>query len=273
MTRRTYFGLLATGAAPLAYAANDAADLTRFGIKADGKTDDTAAIQKAMDAAATMGETVRLPAGKYLVAGSLRIPPGVSLEGVHDAQQWAEPLTGTVILATAGRDKEDGPCAVRDEHFHHGAGPDGLLPRAEGHRHQALSVDVPSARQRQHRRERHAGQQLQRHPHRPGEQRPAPDPQRLRLRAAPRHLHRRCTDIGRIENVQFHGHWWWARRRAATRSTVKQLHVAELEAFIFGRTDWEYVTNTFVFPAKIGYRFIRTAGRRVQRPVLRHRRG
>jgi hypothetical protein len=31
-----------------------------------------------------------------------------------------------------------------------------------------------------------------------------------------------------------------------------------LEAFIFGRSDWEYVTNTFVFPAKIGYKFIKT---------------
>jgi hypothetical protein len=32
-----------------------------------------------------------------------------------------------------------------------------------------------------------------------------------------------------------------------------------LEAFVFGRTDWEYVTNTFVFPAKVGYKFIKTA--------------
>jgi hypothetical protein len=30
------------------------------------------------------------------------------------------------------------------------------------------------------------------------------------------------------------------------------------EAFIFGRTDWEYVNNTFVFPVKFGYRFIST---------------
>ena len=30
------------------------------------------------------------------------------------------------------------------------------------------------------------------------------------------------------------------------------------EAFVLGRSDWEYVTNTFVFPAAIGYRFIKT---------------
>ena len=49
--------------------------------KADGKTDDTAAIQKALDAAAKQGGVVRLPAGKYLVAGSLKIPEGVALVG------------------------------------------------------------------------------------------------------------------------------------------------------------------------------------------------
>jgi hypothetical protein len=30
------------------------------------------------------------------------------------------------------------------------------------------------------------------------------------------------------------------------------------EAFIFGRTDWEYVNNTFVYPVNIGYHFIAT---------------
>ena len=94
MTRRTYFGLLATGAAPLAYAANDAADVTRFGVKADGKTDDTAAIQKALDAAAKQGGVVRLPAGKYLVAGSLKIPAGVALgRRARGPAVYIEPLT------------------------------------------------------------------------------------------------------------------------------------------------------------------------------------
>ena len=30
------------------------------------------------------------------------------------------------------------------------------------------------------------------------------------------------------------------------------------EGFIFARTDWEYVTNTFIFPVNIGYHFIAT---------------
>ncbi|MBI4580979.1 MAG: hypothetical protein HY718_14830, partial [Planctomycetes bacterium] len=45
-----------------------------FGAKGDGKTDDTAAIQRTIDAAAEAGGgTVVLPAGRYLIAGSLRI--------------------------------------------------------------------------------------------------------------------------------------------------------------------------------------------------------
>jgi hypothetical protein len=87
----------------------EASDLSSVGIKADGTTDDTAAIRKALDEAAKTGATVVLPPARYLVAGSLTIPPGVSLEGIHDAPVGQGPLTGTVILTTGGRDKEDAP--------------------------------------------------------------------------------------------------------------------------------------------------------------------
>ena len=104
MTRRKYFGALSTTLAAAA-----ATDLSTFGIKADGRTDDTAAIQKALDEAAKTGATVVLPPARYLVTGHLTIPPGVSLEGIHDAPVGQGPLTGTVILTTGGRDKEDAP--------------------------------------------------------------------------------------------------------------------------------------------------------------------
>ena len=67
-----------------------------------------------------------------------------------------------------------------------------------------------------------------------------------------------CTDIGRIDNVQFHGHWWWAASVGGNSEVVNKYMIDHLEAFIFGRTDWEYVNNTFVFPVKIGYHFIAT---------------
>ena len=68
-------------------------------------------------------------------------------------------------------------------------------------------------------------------------------------------------DIGRIENVQFHSHFWAHPAFAGDWKRVFAYMQQNLEAFIFGRTDWEYVNNTFVFPAKVGYRFIESPGK------------
>ena len=78
-------------------------DAASFGAKADGTSDDTAAIQKALDVAGQQGGVVRLPARKYLVAGSLKIPEGVALVGCNQAPVYIEPLIGTVILAITSR--------------------------------------------------------------------------------------------------------------------------------------------------------------------------
>ena len=67
-----------------------------------------------------------------------------------------------------------------------------------------------------------------------------------------------CTDIGRVENVQFHCHWWSAPSVGGSWDPIYKYMYENLEAFVFARTDWEYVTNNFVFPAKIGWRFIQT---------------
>jgi polygalacturonase len=50
------------------------------GAKADGQTDDTAAIQRALDSAAKdRGSVVEMPKGLYWVNDHLVIPPGVCL--------------------------------------------------------------------------------------------------------------------------------------------------------------------------------------------------
>ena len=57
-----------------------------FGAKADGQTDDTAAFQKALDAAREAGGgVVNAPRGNYFFAGHLSVPAAVTLRGVWES--------------------------------------------------------------------------------------------------------------------------------------------------------------------------------------------
>ena len=84
-----------------------------YGAKADGKTDDTAAIQRTLDAAAKdRGGVVEMPKGLYRVEDHLVIPPGVCLSGEWQAPHHANTEHGTVILAVGHAGKEDGPALI-----------------------------------------------------------------------------------------------------------------------------------------------------------------
>ena len=67
-------------AAVTGFAAETSGDFSVLaaGAKADAVTDDTAAIQRSLDAAGKSGGRVQLPPGRYLVKGSLRMPPAIS---------------------------------------------------------------------------------------------------------------------------------------------------------------------------------------------------
>lgn len=55
-----------------------------MGTVADGATDNTAAFQKALDAAERAGGgIVEAPAGRYRINGSLVVPRGVTLQGTY----------------------------------------------------------------------------------------------------------------------------------------------------------------------------------------------
>jgi hypothetical protein len=234
-------------------------DVRGYGAKGDAVTDDTGAIQAALDAAGKAGGRVVIPAARFLVKGSLKIPPGVALEGVAVAPQWADPLKGSIVLATGGRDKEDAPALfelgssasvvgltvfypdqkVREIH------PYPWTFRLQGMDNTVENVTLINS----YNGIRTGPESNVRH----------------RIRSVYGCVLRRgilvdaCTDIGRIENVQFHCHWWSSASVGGEWAPVHEYMWKHCEAFIFGRTDWEYVTNTFVFPVNIGYRFIRTA--------------
>jgi len=81
------------------------ADVSKFGACGDGKTDDTAAIQRAIDAVKTPG-AVYLPEGTYLVTKTLRLRSGVVLRGAgadrtHIKINCTRP--GSVGIRIAGR--------------------------------------------------------------------------------------------------------------------------------------------------------------------------
>jgi hypothetical protein len=68
-----------------------------FGAQGRGRSDDTDALQQAVDAAAKCQDTVYLPVGVYRV-GTIRIPSGVGLRGDH-TWSYRKPAGTTLQLA------------------------------------------------------------------------------------------------------------------------------------------------------------------------------
>jgi hypothetical protein len=251
---------------------NDTFVITDYGAIADGKTDNTLAIQKAIDTAAIKGGRVYIPAGQWLVAGSLQVKPGVAIVGSNEGPLSPYQLTGSVILATGGRGDEQASPLFEMWNASVAKGFTVYYPE------QLVDNITP-----------YPWTFYQRNPpviHSTTERRPEDFNTTIEditlinsyngIRTGPeengRHIIRDvhgCVlrrgilvdwvgDIGRIENVQFHSHFWFHPSTHGNWDKVFAYMQHHLEAFIFGRSDWEFVTNTFVFPAKIGYKFIKT---------------
>jgi len=235
-------------------------DVLQFGAKGDGKTDDTAAFQKALDAMHSAdGGIVHVPAGRFLIAGSLNVPQGVVLQGVfHGPTSHANfrdgvaipPPTadGTMLLATGGRGKEDGTPLITQEANTTVAGLTIFYPDQNW---ETAPVEYPWTI-RMHGNNCTVDNVELVNPWRG-----------IKAVLASRHLIRNVTgqplrvgifvdeiyDIGRIENVHFYP--WW-KGVPVMHDFMHQYG----ESFIFGRTDWEYVLNTFSIDYHIAYHFI-----------------
>ena len=86
---------LALAGVPVLGAVPGSASATTFGAKGDGVTDDTAAIQKALDSLDGKGGVVNLPAGRYVLSAALKVPGGVTLLG--EGARWENTATGLVV--------------------------------------------------------------------------------------------------------------------------------------------------------------------------------
>ncbi|MGC8625920.1 MAG: glycosyl hydrolase family 28-related protein, partial [Phycisphaerae bacterium] len=93
-----------------------ARNVLEFGAKGDGKKDNTAAFQKALDAAhAAGGGSVHVPAGKYLFKGHLELPSATALVGSYAGPPsgfFGQLGNGTVLLPTEGRGKPEGTAFI-----------------------------------------------------------------------------------------------------------------------------------------------------------------
>jgi len=240
-----------------------------FDIHPDSPDDQTAHIQKFLDEQARLGGgAASLPPGAYTLKGSLTIPTGVTLAGSWTAPHHGIISKGTILHAYAGRGSESGPALIELQQSSAVRGLTILYPEQK-------LTDVQPYPWAIHGRGMHptvenvtlvnAYQGIAM----------GPESNELHLiRNVFGCVLRRgvlidsCTDIGRIENVHFNPHYWHrsghevAPPSAKNKSTMSVAAYMQrhLEAFTFRRTDWEYVLNTFVFGAKVGYLF--TANRR-----------
>ena len=253
-----------TGAHPAYSPGRNAHSVQEFGAVGDGQHDDTDAIQKTLDHADKQGGgIVFLPPGQYLVGGSLHIAPDVVLEGsfrgpVSHVQaeifpgpvSHQNPRRGTILLATHGKGKDQGHPFIIMENNSCLAGVCIYYPD----QNRVLS--------------------------------PVPYPWTIRMRGvnctvdnvellnpwqginatgASRHLIRNvvgqplktgiyvddCQDCGRIENVHFVPIW-------CESQSTRELMFHEGEAFVFGRSDQQYVLDSFSLCYHAGFRFIET---------------
>lgn len=96
--RAVAFCLAALACCALAAAAAAPVDSTAYGALGDGKADDTAALQAALDAAEEGPRVVLLQPGTYRVTTALNVPDGVTLSGT--APRWEDGSASIVVEKT-----------------------------------------------------------------------------------------------------------------------------------------------------------------------------
>ncbi|MCY2951071.1 MAG: glycosyl hydrolase family 28-related protein [Planctomycetota bacterium] len=236
-------------------------DVTQYGAKGDAQSDATPAFQQALDAAAKAGGgTVYAPKGNYLFKSHLNVPNNVTLKGIWESvpahngirdRGMPKPTDdGTTFLVTEGAGKEDAPPFITlntnstlkgvciyypDQDPKETPKPYPYAIAMRGKNPAVLDVELlnPFNGIDASQNERHLIRNISGQPLRRGV------------------FVDSIYDIGRIENVHFNP--WWSNS-----PKVREFQFNNGEAFIFARTDWQYVLNTFCFGYKVGYKFAQT---------------
>lgn len=228
---------------------NTAILVTDHGATGDGKTDDTIAFQKTLKAAENAGGAIAfVPPGRYRITEPLMIPNAVTLEG---AQRAAPPLgqVGSVILADVPPGDENGKpfmtlgarggiCGMT-VFYPQQNDPADIKPfpwciRGTGDHSSIVNCLLINPYQAvdlgTHNSGRHFIDGLYGQPLRRG----------LFID--------NCFDVGRVRNVHFWPFW----DQGPSRSFME----SKGEAFIIGRTDWQFMEFCFCIWYRIGYHFV-----------------
>jgi hypothetical protein len=227
------------------------------GVKGDGQTNDSKALQGALDAAKTHGPICFLPSGQYRLNDPITVPEGVTLYGASGGVPHSEQPIGTVLLAFAGKGNADGEPLVtlkpngviRNLIIHYpeqkleGVAPYPWTVRADGELCQILELTITNPYQAidvgTKWNELHLVRNVFACPLKTGV------------------YIDQCTDIGRIENVHFNPNFW-TRMALSPRfrgGDIKAYLEKNLIGFKIGKTDWEFISNSFVIFPKIGFHF------------------
>ncbi len=253
-------GAIVTDPAPFTSSSTLALNVHNFGARADGSTDDTAAIQRALDVAGKAGGgIVELPTGHYAVKGTLQVPGGVLLQGSFrvppcSRHDHSPHLHGTVLYAFAGRGKPEAPPFIL-LNGNMAAVQGVIITYPEWKRTDVPPVPYPPAIAALQNTENVSVLDcclLNTY-------------EAIHLQSSSRHLIRNvyayphyrglyidnCTDIGRVENCHF---WPFGTTYYPDDPFSKWVNLNGV-AFEFARTDWQYVFNTFCFGYGVGYKF------------------
>lgn len=91
-------------------------NVANYGATGDGVTDVTAIFQNRLDTLRILGGgTLFVPQGKYKISGNLVIPKGVTIRGEWQKPVKGQPVTGTILMAYAGRGDENAAAFITME--------------------------------------------------------------------------------------------------------------------------------------------------------------
>lgn len=225
-----------------------------FGAVGDGTTDNGDAFQSALNAAVN-GGTVYVPPGQFAFMDNVTItvPRGVSLLGSYrsvPSHSGSKPDDGSVLLPYGGQGN-DGGCFLQLSEdstvsgftvYYPAQAPD-QIPQPYPWTF-CLSGNNPALTDVECLNCWNAIYAVMAHRH-----------YIARVQGQPINTGiyvDQIYDIGRIEDV----HWnpWYS----GFNKQFMSWQLVHGRAFVFGRTDWEYVFNTFAFGYAIGYHFIAT---------------